>query len=71
MAEGAFGEIDTGRIERHASPHIFATSELASAPTESIDASGPWYDVEEGCYVDEPAPRSVLVKTRNKRYKRT
>ncbi|PVH68898.1 hypothetical protein DL98DRAFT_542042 [Cadophora sp. DSE1049] len=39
-AEGAFGDIDTGRIERDASPHIFATLELAPTPTESIDASG-------------------------------
>ncbi|KAH6704184.1 hypothetical protein BKA61DRAFT_183702 [Leptodontidium sp. MPI-SDFR-AT-0119] len=55
-AEGAFGDIDTGRIGRDASPHIFATSELAPTPTEFIGASGPWYDVEEACYVDEPAP---------------
>ncbi|KAH6667260.1 hypothetical protein B0J14DRAFT_659238 [Halenospora varia] len=32
------------------------TSEFASAPTESIDASGPWYDVEEGRYIEELAP---------------
>ena len=56
-AEGASGDVDTGRIERDASPHnTFATSELASAPTESIDASGPWYDVEEGCYIEEAKP---------------
>ncbi|KAH6701256.1 hypothetical protein BKA61DRAFT_617875 [Leptodontidium sp. MPI-SDFR-AT-0119] len=55
-AEGAFGDIDTGRIERDASPHIFATLELALAPIESIDTSGLWYDIEEGRYVDEPAP---------------
>jgi hypothetical protein len=24
-------------------------------PTESIDTSGPWYDVEEGCYIEELA----------------
>jgi hypothetical protein len=24
---------------------------------QSIDASGPWFDVEEGCYVEEPASR--------------
>ncbi|PVH67366.1 hypothetical protein DL98DRAFT_600594 [Cadophora sp. DSE1049] len=52
-AEGAFGDIDTGRIERDASLHIFATLELAPTPTESIDASGLWYDVGEACYVDE------------------
>jgi hypothetical protein len=56
-AEGASSDIDTGRLERDASVYdIFATSELASAPIESIDASGPWYDVEEGHYIDEPAP---------------
>ena len=56
-AEGASGDVDTGRIERDASLHdTFATSELALAPTESTDASGPWYDVEEGRYTEEPAP---------------
>jgi len=55
-AEGASSDIDTGRLERDASLHdTFATSELASTPTKSIDASGPWYDVEEGQYIDEPA----------------
>ena len=29
------------------------TSELASAPPESIDTSGPWYDIEKGCCVEE------------------
>ncbi|KAF8847684.1 hypothetical protein BDZ45DRAFT_754641 [Acephala macrosclerotiorum] len=56
-AEGTSGDVDAVRIERDASPHnTFATSELASGPTKSIDASGPWYDVEEGCYIKEPAP---------------
>ena len=51
-AEGASGDVDTSRVERDASPHnTLATSELASGPTESIDASDLWYDVEE------PAPR--------------
>src|SRR6266536_2425361 len=34
-----------------------AASELASRPTKSIDTSGPWYDVEEECWIDEPTPR--------------
>jgi hypothetical protein len=56
-AEGASSDVDTRRIERDASLHnTFATSELASAPTESIDASGLWYDVKEGRYIEEPAP---------------
>jgi hypothetical protein len=55
-AKGAFGNVDTGRIKRDASLHdTFATSELASAPTKSTDASGLWYDVEEGRYTEEPA----------------
>ena len=55
-AEGASSDVDTGRLEWDAGLHdTFATSELASAPTNSIDASGPWYDVEEGQYIDEPA----------------
>ncbi|PVH67637.1 hypothetical protein DL98DRAFT_639498 [Cadophora sp. DSE1049] len=57
QAEGASGEVDTGRIELDASLHnSFPTSELASAPTDSIDTSDPWYDVEEGRYVEETAP---------------
>jgi hypothetical protein len=54
-AEGASDDVDTGRIERDASLYnTFATSELASAPIKSTDASGPWYDVEEGRYTEEP-----------------
>ena len=56
-AEGAC-DIETGCAERDASPHdILATLELASAPTKSLDAVGPWYDVEEGRYIDDPALR--------------
>jgi hypothetical protein len=56
-AKGASGNVDTGRIKRDTSLHnTFATSELALAPTESTNASGPWYDVEEGRYTEEPAP---------------
>jgi hypothetical protein len=36
--------------------NTLATSELASRPTKPVDASSPWYDVEEG-YVEEPALR--------------
>ena len=55
--EDASGKVDIGRIELDASLHsTFPTLELASAPTESIDASGPWYDVEEGRYIEEPVP---------------
>lgn len=62
----AEGDVDTRRIERNASLHnIFAISELASAPTESIDVSGPWYDVEEGHYIDEPAPELGPRKQRS------
>lgn len=54
-AEGASGDVDTGRIDPDASLHnTFATSELASVPTKSMDASGP--DVEEGYYIRELAP---------------
>jgi hypothetical protein len=54
--EGASGnvDVDMGRIERDASPHhTFATSESASAPTEFMDVSGPWYDFEDGRYIEE------------------
>ena len=57
QAEGASGKVDTGRIKLDASLYkSLPTSELASAPTESIDTSGPWYDVEEGRYVEETTP---------------
>jgi hypothetical protein len=55
-AEGASGNVDTRRIERDASLHnTVATLELALAPTKSTDASGPWYDVKESRYTEEPA----------------
>jgi hypothetical protein len=55
-AEGASGDIDTGRIEGDESLYnAFVTSELALVPTESINTSGPWYDIEEGRYIEEPA----------------
>lgn len=58
QAESASGEADTGRIDLDASLHnTFATSELALVPTESIDVSGPWYDVKEGRYIEELAQR--------------
>jgi hypothetical protein len=42
-AEGASSDVDTGRLERDASlRNNFLSLELASAPTESIDTSGPW-----------------------------
>jgi hypothetical protein len=57
-AEGASGNVDTRGVKRDASLHnTFAISELALRPTEPIDISGLWYDIEEGCYIEEPAPR--------------
>lgn len=54
QAKGASGEVDTGRIESDASLYnSFLTLELSSAPTEPIDTSGLWYDIEEGRYVEE------------------
>jgi hypothetical protein len=49
QAEGASGKVDTGRIKLDASLHnTFATSELASAPIETINASAPWYESASG-----------------------
>lgn len=57
-SEDATGVVDTGHVEQYTSSHdTIAASELASRPTKSISISGPWYDVEEGCWIDEPAPR--------------
>ena len=55
--ETVSGDVDAKRIQRDTSPHsILTTSELASGPAKSVDVSGLWYDVEEGCYIDERAP---------------
>ena len=57
-AEHTSGDADARRIKRDASPHnILATSELASRPAKSTDTSGPWWDIEEGRWIDEPAPK--------------
>ena len=41
-AKGASGKVDSGRIELDTSLYnTFLTSELASAPIESINTSGP------------------------------
>lgn len=56
-AEGASSDIDTKYIKRDAGLRgTFATSELALALIEPIDASGLWYDVKEDRYIEEPAP---------------
>ena len=63
-AEGAFGDVDNGRIEQDASPYnTFATSELASGPTKSIGESGSWYDVEEGRYTEGPCKQQGMPST--------
>jgi hypothetical protein len=56
-AEAVPGDVNTGHIELDA--NLYDTSAISelSAPAESIDASGPWYDVEEGHYIEEPAQR--------------
>jgi hypothetical protein len=57
QAKGASSKVNTGRIKLDASLYkSLLTSELALAPIESIDISGPWYDVEEGRYVKETTP---------------
>jgi hypothetical protein len=49
QAKGASGKVDTRRIKLDASLHnTFTTSELASAPTETIDASALWYKSASG-----------------------
>ena len=54
-AEGASSDINAGLINWDASLHdTFITSELASAPTESINTFSLWCD--EGRSIEEPAP---------------
>jgi len=56
-AKGTSDIVQTVHIEGEAGPlNTLVTSELASGLTKSIDASGLWYDVEKGCYVEELAP---------------
>ena len=56
QAEGASGEVNTRCIELDVSLYnSLLTLELALVSIESIDASGLWHDVEEGCYIKEPA----------------
>jgi len=57
-AEDVSGDVDAEHIGWDTSPYnTLATSELASEPTESIDTSSPWFDVEDSCYFKEPAAR--------------
>lgn len=57
-AEGASGDVDAEHIERDTIlRNTLATPEITSGHTKFIDASGPWYDVEEGCYTYEPTLR--------------
>ncbi|KAG0645128.1 hypothetical protein D0Z07_9189 [Hyphodiscus hymeniophilus] len=52
-AEDASGDVDPGNIEQDAnSQDSLASAELASTATKS---NGPWYNAEEGCWIDEPA----------------
>jgi hypothetical protein len=62
-AEGASKDVDTRRVEGDTSlQNTSAISELALRLTESIDASGLWYDIKEGCYIEELAPGLVTYK---------
>lgn len=51
-AEDASGHVDAGASLQN----TLATSELASGRAKSIDTYNSWYDTEEGCWIDEPAP---------------
>jgi hypothetical protein len=47
--------------ERDASPQsTLKTSDLVSRPTKPVDTSGPWFDVEEGRFIDEPELSSIF-----------
>jgi hypothetical protein len=69
QAKGASGKVDTGRIKLDASLYnTFATSELASAPTETIDASALWYESASGLgpckqYGEPSAPAQAQPQT--------
>jgi hypothetical protein len=57
--------VDTRCAEQDTTRHnTFATLDLTSGPVQPIDTSGPWFDLEEGCYVDEPAPGLGLGEQR-------
>ncbi|KAG9228688.1 hypothetical protein BJ875DRAFT_229008 [Amylocarpus encephaloides] len=60
-AEDSASDIETWHTERDASPQsTLKTSDLVSRPTKSVDTSGPWFDVEEGRFIDEPELSSVF-----------
>jgi hypothetical protein len=49
-AEDASGGVNPAYVEQDANSHdTLAASELTSRPTKSMDTSGLWYDIEEGC----------------------
>ncbi len=51
-AKALSSEVDTRCIELDASLHnSLLTSELALALIDSINISGQWYNVKEGCYI--------------------
>jgi hypothetical protein len=55
--DGATDDVHNGRVARDKSPHeTLVISELALELVKPIDKCGLWYDVEDGCYIDEPAP---------------
>jgi len=58
-AEVASGDVDAKHIERDTIlRNTLATLEITFGHTKFIDVSGPWCDIEEGCYTYEPTLRS-------------
>jgi hypothetical protein len=61
--EGASSEVDTELIQRDASSYNTPTiSEVASRTVKSIGASGPWWDVEDGRWINDPTPSTGSVE---------
>jgi hypothetical protein len=60
-AEGASDDVDIVCIERKTSLYNdLVTLEPALGLVNPTDAFSPWYDVEGGCYIDQPTKTWIL-----------
>jgi hypothetical protein len=57
-AKGAISNINNRHMERNVGPYnILVTSELGLESVKPITIFGPWYNIEDGYYINDSAPR--------------